>query len=154
MTVEKNKTRTIYQQLLKVQKEIKKMDKLGRNEFHKYNYLSESQITELFKELFEKHDIMFMFSSTINGVENGLTNVVIDYEFIDTVTGETAGGTAAGQGMDKGDKGVYKAITGAIKYIFMKTFLIPTGDDPEKEEVNSVKKDVPVENLEDDNNIL
>ena len=35
--------------------------------------------------------------------------------------------------LEVGDKGVYKAITGAVKYIFMKNFLIPTGDDPEKD---------------------
>jgi len=36
-----------------------------------------------------------------------------------------------GQGADKGDKGVYKAITGAKKYFIANLFLIPTDDDPE-----------------------
>lgn len=40
-----------------------------------------------------------------------------------------------GEGMDTGDKAIYKAITGAQKYVLMKTFLIPTGDDPELEEL-------------------
>jgi hypothetical protein len=34
---------------------------------------------------------------------------------------------------------VYKAITGAVKYIFMKTFQISTGDDPEKDIVKDWK---------------
>jgi hypothetical protein len=43
---------------------------------------------------------------------------------------------AAGQGGDKnkngvGDKGLYKAITGANKYLLFKLFQIETGDDPE-----------------------
>ena len=59
--------------------------------------------------------------------------------------------TACWSWNDTGDKWVYKAITGAVKYIFMKTFQISTGDDPEKDEVKerkpketeTEKKDVP-----------
>jgi hypothetical protein len=46
--------------------------------------------------------------------------------------------TAAGMGNDRakngtvGDKGVYKAITGANKYVLFKLFQIETGDDPEQ----------------------
>jgi hypothetical protein len=39
-----------------------------------------------------------------------------------------------GEGQDAGDKGPYKAMTGAQKYALMKTFMIPTGDDPEADE--------------------
>jgi hypothetical protein len=49
----------------------------------------------------------------------------------DGVTGETLDYPWMGWGVDPGDKGGYKAITGAEKYFLMKTFLIPTGDDPE-----------------------
>ena len=47
--------------------------------------------------------------------------------------------TAVGCGNDRarngtvGDKGVYKAITGANKYLLFKLFQIETGDDPENE---------------------
>lgn len=40
----------------------------------------------------------------------------------------------AGYGDDAGDKGIYKAITGGVKYMLMKTFQISTGDDPEGDE--------------------
>jgi len=38
-----------------------------------------------------------------------------------------------GSGSDKGDKGVYKALTGSQKYAIMKLFKIETGDDPEQD---------------------
>jgi hypothetical protein len=38
------------------------------------------------------------------------------------------------------DKGVYKALTGSEKYFLMKAFLIPTGDDPEKESKDERKE--------------
>lgn len=157
------KKKNIYQKLHAIQKEVKKMEKDGVNEFHKYNYLSETQVTELFKGLLEKHGVMFIYGSTIDSTESVgtsmLTNVTVHYEFVDVDTQESVIGSAAGQGTDKGDKGVYKAITGAIKYIFMKTFLIPTGDDPEKDNGGVVMAHSPIvgtveTDLSEEDNIL
>lgn len=128
----------IHTKLAKIQKAVGYMQKEGRNAAQGYKFLSEKQITEKFKELFEEHGVLFQYSSTIDGSpiftpsgKQVLTGVTVRYRFIDVETGTMIEGEAAGQGTDSGDKGVYKAITGAIKYIFMKTFLIPTGDDPE-----------------------
>jgi len=63
-----------------------------------------------------------------------IATVKINFSFIDADTGEGNFITMIGEGMDTGDKAIYKAITGAQKYVLMKTFLIPTGDDPELEE--------------------
>lgn len=40
--------------------------------------------------------------------------------------------SAIGDGADMGDKGGYKAMTGALKYALRQTFLIKTGDDPDE----------------------
>ena len=80
----------------------------------------------------------------------------VTYKFVDIESGESIGDFACGQGADKGDKGVYKAITGAIKYVYMKTFNIPTGDDPEKNDRKPEKKastptqELPTVNVDDD----
>lgn len=126
--------------LAAIQKEVEHMEKDGRNAAQGYNYLSEAQITAQFKPLLEKHGIVFIYASKITGSQHSpkgtqiVTDVEVTYQFLDVETGHYIQGRAAGQGADSGDKGVYKAITGAVKYIFMKTFLIPTGDDPEKDE--------------------
>jgi len=39
---------------------------------------------------------------------------------------------AIGDGIDVGDKAAYKAATGALKYALRQTFIIETGDDPDK----------------------
>jgi hypothetical protein len=67
--------------------------------------------------------------------------VTTKHTFRDADTGEelTIGG--AGLGWDSGDKGVYKAITGATKYALMKNFLITDEQDPETGE--QVKPDKP-----------
>jgi hypothetical protein len=79
---------------------------------------------------------------TKTGIDK-LVEVELEYAFFDVESGESLKGHFTGHGSDRSDKALYKAITGAIKYILTTTFLIPTGDDPEeekqkKEEVKSV----------------
>src|SRR5262249_31856915 len=42
-----------------------------------------------------------------------------------------------GEGLDGGDKAPYKAMTGALKYALLQSFLLATGDDPEDERADS-----------------
>lgn len=118
------------------------MEKDGTNTFQSYKYLSETQITFKMKTLLDKHGVMFTYSAevkscvpftTSKGGSQNLTTVAVKYRFNDVESDESLDGVVDGQGADTGDKGVYKAITGAIKYIYMKTFNIPTGDDPEND---------------------
>lgn len=130
--------KNILSKLHAIQGDIEKMEKDGHNNHSNYNYLSETQLTMKMKELLDKHKVMFVYSSYIKDKQTTpsgkqiMVDVQIDYRFYDVETGEFIGGSACGQGADVGDKGTFKAITGAIKYIYMKTFNIPTGDDPEK----------------------
>lgn len=147
----------ILSKLHSIQSRIEKMEKDGKNDFQNYNYLSETQVTVKMKHLLDEYKVMFIYNSQITdlqtwdnskGVKQFLTAVQVSYEFVDVESGEKISGVAAGQGVDSGDKGIYKAITGAIKYIYMKTFNIPTGDDPEKDNesyftpTQSVKKPI------------
>jgi hypothetical protein len=57
--------------------------------------------------------------------------VKTSHKFIDADSGEELPMCGAGLGWDSGDKGVYKAITGAMKYMLMKNFLVTDEQDPE-----------------------
>ena len=52
------------------------------------------------------------------------------YTFTDVDTGEEITAKVAGEGLDPGDKAPYKAMTGALKYALLQSFLLATGDDP------------------------
>ena len=131
---------SLFQKLHKIMTEVGYLKKDKRNDFQKYNYLSEEQVKTKLHELFVKHGIIF----TVNvidmdvqrvvsgGKDKATTGISVEYAFTDTDTAYTLDGTFTGYGEDAGDKGLYKAITGAIKYILTTTFLIPTGDDAEK----------------------
>ena len=111
----------------------------GSNAFDKYKYFTESQYKELFTELLSSHQLELRSTvsdySMIEGSEkqaNG-RQVTMEFELIDIVTGWSETSTVVGEGFDKGDKAGYKAMTGALKYYLACTFLVATGDDPEKE---------------------
>jgi hypothetical protein len=68
-------------------------------------------------------------ASVLNTIASGT------YKFMDAEgKSDCIEGTWFGSGSDTGDKGLYKAITGGIKYVLNTNFLIPTGDDPEKDD--------------------
>lgn len=108
------------------------------NDFHRYRYASEQAIKEaVHAQLVDKRVLFNLsFSELIKNEGNpNLVYVVFDYTFTNAEDpSDKVTGRFLGSGEDKGDKAVYKAITGAIKYILTTTFLIPTGDDPEASE--------------------
>lgn len=123
--------KSLAKKLVKVMASLKAVKKTGYNDFHKYAYATEADVLDEVRDALAKENI-FIFQS-VEGVtkESDLTTVMIQYTFVDGDTGETMNVKAAGQGKDSGDKGIYKAQTGANKYFLLKNFLIPTGDDPE-----------------------
>ncbi len=122
------------------------------NAFHKYKYASEETIKRTLQKQFIEKKILFHFSvqnQSVNDVK-GLTQIVCHYSFIDIETGSAITGPFVGQGEDSGDKGVWKAVTGAIKYVLTSNFLIPTGDDPENDSAKEpVRRAVMARDAED-----
>lgn len=129
--------------LIKVQRAIKPVEKDGHNDFHDYDYTTESGFLNMLRPILVENNLIVLANiteSTIvatlkdkNGKDIPLTRVHIIFSIIDVDSGESFTGGAEGQGADALDKGVYKAITGATKYFLAKCFQIPTGDDPENE---------------------
>jgi len=66
-----------------------------------------------------------------------MARVVMSYTFSDVDSDEEIVAKVAGQGLDSGDKAPYKAMTGALKYALLQSFLLATGDDPEDERADS-----------------
>lgn len=141
--------KTIYKKLAEAREKVGAMQKTGFNEMQKYSYFSDDQISETFRKTFNEVWIVFIYSSEITGTREisatgkgtrqFITDVLVKYSFVDIETGDEVSWTACWSWNDTGDKWVYKAITWAIKYIYMKTFQISTGDDPEKDEVKEWK---------------
>ncbi|UKL29980.1 ERF family protein [Bacillus phage PK1] len=122
---------SIYKKIGKVMSAVVRVPKNGYNSFHKYNYTTESDLTESIRPILQEAGLAF-FSNVLEQEREGeFTKVKMEFTLADMDSGEVLKSTYWGEGQDKGDKGLYKAYTGATKYFLMKTFLIPTGDDPE-----------------------
>lgn len=112
------------------------VQKDGKNEFHGYKYASEANlIAALRPALIDAGLVLIPSVTNVTQDEYGNTHVMMNFTLMDD-EGYTFTFSGAGSGNDRnkngvGDKGIYKAITGATKYALMKTFLLETGDDPE-----------------------
>ena len=119
--------------------------KEGFNKQQSYKFVRESDVAEKVSQLLAERHIFLTQTvlddsreelyRTSSGNMMWLTTVHVQFQFIDGETGEvTAPVVFPGYGADTGDKGIYKAMTGAEKYFLMKTFLVSTGDDPEADD--------------------
>lgn len=125
--------KSIGKKILAVMGEVGKVGKDKTNSFHKYDYASDEAVVGAIRIAIIKNGLIVVPNQTECRVDGELTTLKVEYRIIDTDSGEEMTTVAYGQGQDKGDKGVYKAATGAEKYFLLKTFLIATGDDAEKE---------------------
>ena len=129
-------TKTIGQRLANVLEHIKRVPKNGRNNFHKYDYTTESDLTDFVRPLLAKEGLTIIPSideySRTGDKKDGF-KITIKMSFtIMADNGETLGPFSwYGDADDKNDKALYKAVTGGVKYFLFKLFLVSTGDDPE-----------------------
>ncbi len=116
------------------------VEKRGVNDFHRYKYATEADVSAAVRGELAKRGIIMVPSllehaeremTTQKGQTEYVTRVVMEYTLHDGETGETLSFKMPGAGQDRGDKGIYKAISGSEKYALKTLFLIPTGDDPE-----------------------
>lgn len=135
------------------------MEKDGKNNYHNYSYLSDIQVTLEMRKLLNKHGVIFIVNKaqcididkalSDTGKSSNMVKVLIEYSLIDVDSGERFDNVIEGHAQDSGDKGIYKAITGGIKYIFMKNFMIPTGDDPDRDNLKKAIKKSPQKNQQE-----
>lgn len=128
---------SLIRKLAEVMAVVERIPKRGYNAFHKYDYATESDIVEAIRKEFVKHKIV-MIPSVVSETREPvgdkgmvLTSLGMKFAFFDGETGDNQEFEWRGFGTDKEDKGGYKAMTGGLKYFLLKTFLLPTGDDPE-----------------------
>ena len=123
--------------LRKMLKEKGVLKREGNNDYSHYKYFSEAQYKELFTELFSAVGLELKFTELEYGIfsadkGNG-RNPKLKFTLMDIETGYGEETVITGEGLDSGDKAGYKAYTGALKYYLANTFMVATGDDPEKD---------------------
>ena len=124
----------LYKKILNVMEKVQHLEKDGKIAYGstKYNYVTEQKVTSTVRQaLIEEGLVILPIAITPERVDN-LTTILCCYKIIDIDTGQFEELVSVGQGSDSQDKGSNKALTGAYKYLLLRTFAIPTGDDPDK----------------------
>lgn len=143
--------------LVEVMKSCKYVTKNGLNTFHKYKYATSADVLEKVNSALTKQGIATVVLpeivkdevvTTSKGNAEHLVTVKIEITLIDKDSGETATFRGFGSGQDASDKAIMKAQTAALKYAYMLSLAIATGDDPEAdsktdENMSTEKPEVP-----------
>lgn len=124
----------LYGKLAEVLARVDRIPKNGHNSHFNYDYVMESDLVDQIRPMLAERKIVVL-PSVEEATQNGsLSTLRIRFRFIDAESGDFEDIVFVGQGQDTGDKGYYKAYTGAVKYMLMKTFLVATGDDPDRDD--------------------
>ena len=119
--------------------EIKAVPKSGYNNFDKYHYSTDSDIAGATRGAMAKHGLTLIPTdvsveerafNAAKGTSMTWTTVRRRYLLIHS-SGQFMTIDGVGTATDRGDKGLYKAETGALKYVLKSLFNLACGDDPE-----------------------
>lgn len=114
--------------------------KNGLNSYHQYKYATAEDVLLKVNSALTKNKIASVVIPEIasmvdvinlKGNTEHLVTVNVQIKLIDSESGECVDLFGIGSGQDAGDKAVMKAQTAAIKYAYMMSLCIATGDDPE-----------------------
>lgn len=125
----------IYQKIAEVMKDIQYLAKDDHVKFGSTDYkaVSEEKVTSTVRESLIKNGIVIIPVEQSHHREGTLSTVDVSYRIQNIEDPEDfIIAKSSGTGADTQDKGVGKAMTYAYKYLLLRTFAIPTGEDPDK----------------------
>jgi hypothetical protein len=129
-----------------VMQDVSYVQRTGQNKFHNYRYAGEADLLEKLRPALLRHGLLLIPSAqeASPADQHGNVTVRVEYTLVHKdgdVWPDKIGAVGCGNDRSKdgkiGDKGVYKALTGANKYLLFKLFQIETGDDPEKDDART-----------------
>ena len=145
--------KNIFQRISAVMQDVQYLAKDDQIEFGKTKYraISEEKVTTTIRKSLITHGIVIVPVKQEHSKDGVLTTVDVTYR-IQNVEDESdyIEAVSSGTGVDTQDKGVGKAMTYAYKYLLLRTFAIPTGEDPDKissEYIVDIKKKVLLDSL-------
>lgn len=125
----------IYEKISAIMKDVQYLAKDDHVSFGSTNYkaLSEEKVTSIMRqELLKYNLVVFPIEQAANRT-GSITHVDVKYRLVNVDNPEEAIEiVSCGDGADTQDKGSGKAMTYAFKYMWLRTFALPTGEDPDK----------------------
>lgn len=153
----------LYQRLSKIMADVKYIQKEDKKVNNQYTFVSHDAVTAKCRQAFIDHGVFVRPSiieheaswydtkvekwidkkKQIVDVKSLRTEVHIEVEFINIDDPKDSMKIASiGYGLDTQDKGIGKAYSYAYKYALLKTLMLETGDDPEKDMIDHVPEKI------------
>jgi len=140
----------LYSKVAKVMGKVGKIEKSGYNKYDDYEYATAEDIKEALRPLCAEENLWI--SSEVKGyskkqvqTQRGNSTEIELGMYFTLRCGDTGAKVKllySGYALDEGDKHIYKAYTGAIKYFLINNFMLSTGDDPEMDSPK-IKQEAP-----------
>lgn len=141
----------IYQRIQAVMQDIQYLAKDDQVAFGttKYKAISEEKVTTCVRSSMIQNGLVMYPETQEISKEGQITTVNVTYRMVNVDNpNEQIMIASSGQGSDTQDKGSGKAMTYAFKYALLRTFMIPTGEDPDK--ISSAELDARQQETSDD----
>ena len=125
----------IYEKIAAIMQDVQYLAKDDHVSFGSTSYkaLSEEKVTSIMRAEMLKHKLVVFPVSQIANRTGNITHVDVVYRMVNVENPEESIEIAScGDGADTQDKGSGKAMTYAFKYMWLRTFALPTGEDPDK----------------------
>ena len=144
----------IAQKLVNIMNECSYITKDEFNPENKYKYASAANVLKAVNAALVRNKVASIVTPTVlycmdvtndKGYMEHQVTVGVNILLIDAESGESVDIYGIGTGQDAGDKAAMKAQTAAIKYAYMLTLAISTGDDPESDartDINNRKNEI------------
>ena len=132
--------KAIAKKLVLVMADCAYIQKSGTNDFHRYRYATAADVLEKVNASLVKHGVAVTAQAelidlrevtTAKGNIERLATMRTTLTLVDSDSGEAMVSSGIGSGQDPGDKAAMKACTASLKYAWMMTLAMATGDDPE-----------------------
>ena len=144
--------KNIAAKLVKIMADCAYVQKNGLNDFHHYRFATASDVLEKVNASLVKNNVASVVVSELtdmvdttnqSGKIEHLATVKTSLTLIDCDSGESLMLVGLGSGADVGDKAIMKAQTASLKYAYLMSLAIATGDDPEADSQTDVRNAVP-----------
>ena len=144
--------KNIAAKLVKIMADCAYVQKNGLNDFHHYRFATASDVLEKVYASLVKNNVASVVVSELtdmvdttsqSGKIEHLATVKTSLTLIDCDSGESLMLVGLGSGADVGDKAIMKAQTASLKYAYLMSLAIATGDDPEADSQTDVRNAVP-----------
>lgn len=135
--------KNIYQRISAISADVGSVSKDGHNAFSNYDYVRAADVVNKVREACVKHGVVIVphalsYTRELNQSQEGKTKEIVGinmaYHIVNIDNPEDSLTIPLyGMASDTGDKAIWKAYTGALKYFLTGTFQIGTDDDPEND---------------------